>query len=76
MKPAERKLTFGIHNGKQLQDVPLTYLDFLLGLSNLGPSLRYDIEAYLKTQAAYDQLNDTPKDWREGREDYNQDEDD
>jgi hypothetical protein len=62
-------LRFGKYKGAKIRDVPVEYLDYLLGWDELYPSIRADIEAYLKTQADYDAM-DGPKDWREGREDY------
>lgn len=69
--PGETTLKFGKHKGEKLRDVPVAYLDWLLGI-DLRDDLRADIESFLKTQAEYDQM-DAPKDWREGREDYNGD---
>lgn len=65
--PGENIINFGKHRGEKIRDVPIGYLDWLLGLDDLRPGLRADIEAYLKTQAEYDA---EPKDWKEGREDY------
>lgn len=64
---------FGKHKGKPLRDIPIGYLDWALGLDDLNRTLRDKINEYLKTQAEYDRQ---PKDWKEGREDYNPDEDD
>lgn len=61
-------LNFGkAHRGKMLRDVPVHYLDWIIGLDDLKPELRESIRAYLKTQASYDAMG---TDWKEGREDY------
>lgn len=64
-EPGEYKMPFGKHRGEKLSDIPIGYLDWLLGI-DLQPETRTAIEAYLATQAEYDQ---EPKDWKEGRED-------
>jgi Putative quorum-sensing-regulated virulence factor len=65
---------FGKHKGERLRDIPIHYLDWALGI-DLRDDLRAAVQAYLKTQAEYDQLNGGAKDWREGREDYVEGED-
>lgn len=62
-------LPFGKHKGQKLSEVPVRYLDWMLSI-DLSPQLRADIEAYLKTQAEYEQMDQTPRDWKEGREDF------
>ena len=70
--PGDTIMPFGKHKGSRLRDIPIGYLDWLLGLDDLRPQLRESIEAFLKTQAEYDR---EPKDWKEGREDYDPSED-
>jgi hypothetical protein len=73
-EPGNVRLPFGKHRGEQIRNVPVGYLDWVLGVDLTGyPNLEDNIKAYLKTQAEYDK---EPKDWKEGREDYNPDEDD
>lgn len=68
IEPGNYILRFGMHSGEKLRDVPIEYLDYLLGWDGLRAETRKAIEAYLKTQAEYDQMDDAP-DWKEGRED-------
>ena len=68
--PGDFILRFGEHAGEKIRDVPVHYLDFVLGWPALYPDTKKAIETFLATQAEYDAMDEEPKDWREGREDY------
>lgn len=40
-------LNFGKHRGKTLDEVPLSYLDWLNGLEDLRPHVRAAVDVYL-----------------------------
>lgn len=46
--PDDYRLTFGKHKGETLDEVPLKYLDWLLGQEWLFDDARKAISAYLK----------------------------
>jgi hypothetical protein len=66
MEPGNYRLTFGLHRGEQIRNVPVSYLDWMLD-GDFPQKTKDIIFAYLKTQAEYDK---GPVDWKEGREDY------
>lgn len=70
--PGEYILPFGKYRGERLYDIPITYLDHILGWEELFDGTRKKIEAFLSTQAEHQK---EPDDWKEGREDYVEDED-
>lgn len=72
IKPGDFKMPWGKHAGEKLRDIPMSYLDWLLGLADLNKTIRKNVEGYLATQAEYDR---EPADWREGREDYDPNDD-
>lgn len=50
------KLEFGKHKGKTLSEIPLTYLDWLIGQDWLYESVKEKIENYLKTPSIQREL--------------------
>lgn len=66
--PGNVTMNFGKHKGERLSEIPVGYLDWTLGLSNLNPRLRTNIEAYLARQAEYDQM--AGREAVDDREDY------
>lgn len=50
----EQIFPFGMYRGKPFKDIPIHYLDWALSIAS--PFLKTKIEAYLKTQAEYDQM--------------------
>lgn len=67
MAAGDSRMTFGKHQGERIRDVPVAYLDWLIGLTDLTPWFRDEVMAYLKTQAEYDAMDGG--DWKDGRED-------
>lgn len=49
-------LKFGMHKDKRLEDVPLLYLDWLIGLNTLYPDTKRTIEKYLDDPAIQKEL--------------------
>lgn len=51
-------LPFGKHKGEQASDVPVEYLDWLIGQDWLRPQLKGDLTEHLKSRPDWHQLGD------------------
>lgn len=58
----DRTMPFGKHKGERLSDIPVGYLDWLIGEDWMGEPgnrvLKADVEAHLKTRADWAKLDD------------------
>lgn len=51
-------LPFGIHKGEAASDVPVEYLDWLIGQDWLRPELKRQIEDHLRSRPEWERLGD------------------
>jgi uncharacterized protein (DUF3820 family) len=58
MNDDEPILPFGKHKGEHLSEVPVEYLDWLIGQDWLRPALKKQIEAHLLTRPEWQRLGD------------------
>lgn len=58
MPTSDPILPFGKHKGQKVSDVPVEYLDWLIGQSWLNADLRELIEAHLKDRPEWHRLGD------------------
>lgn len=55
---ARTSVPFGKHKGVPFADVPVEYLDWLIGQTWLRDDLKEDITAHLRTRADWEGLSD------------------
>jgi uncharacterized protein (DUF3820 family) len=51
-------LPFGKHKGEHCSDVPVGYLDWLIGQDWLRPEMKEQIEAHLETRPEWKRMGD------------------
>jgi uncharacterized protein (DUF3820 family) len=58
MDDSDPILPFGKHKGERCSDVPVGYLDWLIGQDWLKPDLKQEIENHLETRTEWRRMND------------------
>ena len=56
MSDGNTELPFGKHEGERIRDVPVSYLDWLIGQDWLDEDLREDVEAFLEDDPEWREL--------------------
>ena len=56
--PADPVLPFGKHQGKYASQVDVHYLDWLIGLKDLRPKLREELESHLMGRAEWRRMGE------------------
>lgn len=51
-------MPFGKHKGEELQDIPVAYLDWLIGQDWLKPDLKETIEDHLQGRPEWQRMGD------------------